>query len=199
MRSCALAAVRYGDDPALPSPSAYGELYPLITHRTQSGHAHSVDAAQKQLAREGLIPGSGTDENRAHRLASLYRAKFCIPASSFSQIRKNQDTEEQKDTNLKSCQGSGRLQGYSMMTSQANKALAPDKMKRVIPRHFLINLRTQEGMSDALPAECFSASFLAGRHRQNRLRRRCHAHPSQRPGNGYPNRCASSGRRVLRA
>jgi hypothetical protein len=49
------------------------------------------------------------------------------------------------------------------MASQTEKALAPDKLKRVIPRHFLIDLDA-EGLTDATREEILDPGFWQEAH-----------------------------------
>ncbi len=120
-----------------------------ITNRLQSGQARSVHAAALQI--------TGGDFNRAHYLGKLYRKRFCLPASAFFQKTDNNS----KDLPASTCENTTiefQKSKGERMASQEEKALAPDKLKRVTPRHFLIDL-DNEGLSDATREEILSPLF----------------------------------------
>ena len=131
------------------------ELIPEITERIASGRARSIHAAAFQLAKENRLPLGGTIENQANYLGRL--ARKALSASAFLQ-----NTERNsKDLPAAACDSvvdTEKTAKENRMAAQEEKALGPDRLKRVIPRHWQINLDA-EGLSDVLPAEVLNHAF----------------------------------------
>lgn len=127
-----------------------------ITNRLQSGQARSVHAAALQLADQ--LETGGTRENQANYLGKQYRKQFCLPASAFSQ---NQTNNSKDVAPAQYDNGASEFENQKEnRMPQTDNALAPGVLQRIIPRHFLIDLRA-EGLGDATTEEILSPDFWA--------------------------------------
>ena len=130
-------------------------LIPEITERIASGRARSIHAAAFQLANEGRLPPGGTPENQANYLGRL--ARKALSASAFFQ-----NTERNsKDLPAAACDSvvvTDETAKENRMAAQEEKALGPDRLKRVIPRHWQIDLDAED-LSDVLPEEALNHTF----------------------------------------
>ena len=123
-----------------------------ITNRIRSGKARSVDAAALQL---DLGPG-GTHANQANYIARLYRKKFCLSASAFSR-NQNENSEDRQVTAC--CNGASKFENRKEhRMHQTENAIQPGTLQRIIPRHFLIDLRAED-LGDATTEEILSPDF----------------------------------------
>ena len=142
-----------------PGGKSKNELFGIATHKIFSKVARSYHGAAVQLVDEGEYRGNGgTPENRAHRLGKLFRAH--LKSSAFEKIQKteltNPITAASKDLILLSETKIAQPHGGRMTTQ--DKSLGPDRLRRVRPKQFIIDL-VREELADATYDEIMSPAF----------------------------------------